>query len=357
MALQTLNNGIFIPSIRHADVDGFVTTDYLIDASGEKAAVIVRVPKTGTISKVVFRTGTVTSSETLRVSLQTVTSGEPSGTDYGGSAAGTQATPASNTVYTVTLGTAATGATKGDVIAIVFEFDSAVGNLTFSSIASSGQYSGSEFTGFPYSSLYTVSWANPNARTLSACLEYSDGSYENMGVLPFSSIGSVSFNSSTTPDERALRFNLPFPCRIIGYWFLGDLEASADIVLYEGTTAQLTQSLDFNERGQPGGSQRYLNLFDSSYNIIKDTVYYLALKPTTTTSVGLSRFTVETAAMMDCFNGGQNLYLGTRTDAGAWTDTTTERPFMGIIVDQFDDGVGGAGGMIVHPGMSGGTRG
>ena len=63
-----------------------------LDASGEKAASIFRVPKTGNIRTLRFRLGTVTTGQTLKAGLYTVdTSGDPTTTAYGGMAVGTVA--------------------------------------------------------------------------------------------------------------------------------------------------------------------------------------------------------------------------------------------------------------------------
>jgi hypothetical protein len=61
-------------------VSSFVSR--LIDATGEKYAAIIQIPKTGTISKIGFRTGTVTTSQTLRGGIETVdaATGAPTGT-------------------------------------------------------------------------------------------------------------------------------------------------------------------------------------------------------------------------------------------------------------------------------------
>jgi len=61
--------------------------------------------------------------------------------------------------------------------------------------------------------------------------------------------------------------------------------------------------------------------------------------------------------MLDMLSGGQAFHFSSRADAGAWSDTTTRRPIMGLILSAADDGVGGGGGMIVNPGMSGGLNG
>ena len=348
MALQTIKGGLWIPAyLNHAMARGLYPK--LLDTAGYKFAAIFKIPKTGTISKVGFRVGNVTASETLKVGLQTVSGGDPTGTAYGGMVAGTQATLAANTYYTVTLGTGAT-ATVNNTVAVVIEFDSAVGNLEIDFYSTAQQ-------GFPYIDYYTGSWAKDDEIPIIS-LEYSDGSYENTGMFPVSKLGSILFNNTDTPDERALRFSLPVPGRINGFWVGIDNNRTGafDIVLYEGTTAKATVSFAAIEYGSTA-TEILFGIFDTPFEYTKNTEYFLAVKPTTATDVLIQDIVLTSAAIMDSFPGGTNFYLGTRTDAGSWSTDTLKRPLMGIFIDQLDDGVGGAGGMIVHPGMDGGMRG
>ncbi len=339
MTLQTINRGLTVPAIgAETSVTGF--SPKVLDAAGEKFGAIIQVPKTGTIAKVGFLVGSVTSSQTLKISLETISASDPTGSAYGGMVAGTQASPAANTFYVIALGTGAT-ATAGDQIAVVIEFDSTVGDLEIDSMASS-------FAGFPYVDLFTAAWVRDDWIPVVA-LEYSDGSYENIGTFPADVLTSSSYANDSTPDERALRFSLPFPCRITGFWAYIDVNDTFDVVLYEGTTAKTTQS--FGSHWGSTGYEIYKGYFATPFVITKDTEYFLSIKPTTATgaNIRMQEFTVQAAAIMDSFSGGQNIYLGTRTDAGAWTTTTTRRPRMGMIIDQADDGVGtGVSGIDIH---------
>ncbi|HDZ58617.1 MAG TPA: hypothetical protein ENH47_00950 [Ignavibacteriales bacterium] len=348
MALQTIKGGLWIPEYLNRAITSPLSPK-LLDTAGYKFAAIFKVPKTGTISKVGFRVGNVTTPETLKVGLQTLSGGDPTGTAYGGMVAGTQATPAANTYYTVPLGTPAT-ATVNDTVAVVIEFDSAVGNLEIDYLSTNAQ-------GFPYIDYYTGAWVkDDNIPAIS--LEYSDGSYENTGMFPISNVSTFKFNNTDTPDERALRFSLPFPGRIAGFWVGIDNNRTGafDIVLYEGTTAKATVSFAAIEYSSVD-MEICFGVFDTPFEYTKNTEYFLAVKPTSATDIGLREITILSAAIMDSFPGGTNFYLGTRTDAGSWSTDTLKRPFMGVFIDQLDDGVGGAGGMIVHPGMDGGMRG
>lgn len=338
MSLVSINNfEMTIPNMRRFSAGPEIDSNaFLIDAAGEKVAFVLNIKKTGSITTALIRVGGVTTAQTLRVSLQTVdlTTGEPTGTSYGGSTAGTIASPSANTTYEVSFGTSASG-TKGDKAAIVIEFDATVGSLNicgFDIGLSSGQEA------FPYSMLYTTAWADVVNRFPICALGYS-GIYYNTNTLPFNSFGITSFNNSSTPDERALYFKFPYPTKISGFWFTIDLAADCDIVLYDvdGTTVLATLSLDTDLRG--GTDMGYYKMnFSFSIEIQANRWYRLSIKPTTTTNIGIYEFTVASAAIMDCFDCGQYIYHSQRTDAGAWTETTTKRIYGGILCDAFEDG-------------------
>jgi hypothetical protein len=337
VSLQTLN-GLYIPNPAISNVVSASST-LTIDAAGEKAATIFRVPHTGNISHVGFRVASVTSAQTLRCSLQTVSgTGDPTGTDYGGSAPGTQ-TPAANTAYSVALATPA-AATLNDVVAIVVEFDSTPGNLAISAVG------GGLSRKFPYGSLFTASWA-PSTALTAMWVAYDDGSVYPMGTYPYSSYGGVSYNSGSSPDEYALRFQLPFPARVAGYWFGGGGNAAGsdfDVVLYDSSSVAIASDSWDGDLRSSNTAINHEGRFTSPVTINANEVYRLALKPTTANNITISRVIVLSAAVFGAHDGGTEFYLSTRTDAGAWTDSTTIRPIFGLILDQFDDGESGGGG-------------
>ena len=333
MALQTIKGGVIVPDYGRAWSDGAWAT-MVIDAAGEKATFIIPVPKTGTISKVGFATRAVADSQTLRVGLETLdASGNPSGTQYGGSVVGTQAAPAANTYYTVTLGTGAS-ATRGDLIAVVIQFDVTVGNVQI------GYHNTNigQAIHVPYLDLFTTVWTkNASHAGPITHLEYSDASVEVIPqCYPWSGSDwiAAAFNNGSTPDERALRFTLPNQTRAAGFWVQMDRDGDADVVLYDSdSTALQTTSLPAVRRGGTSYGH-HTAFFPASQVLSANTVYRLAVKPTTVTNVTLYEFTVAAALIMDAFAIGQNAYLSTRALAGAWTDTTTRRSLVGLILDQ-----------------------
>jgi hypothetical protein len=350
VALQSVKFGVALPEPPSVFSGSF--SALTMDASGEKVAFVFEIPKTGTISKVLIRTATVTSSETLNVGLQTIddTTGFPTGSAYGGMTAGTQAAPAASTAYAVTLGGTAS-ATAGDRVAAVIAFDSAVGNLQIAY-----QNASTVAQSFPYSLLFTSSWSKMGGGYPCLAIEYNDGTYENIYAVPYSLRNSVSFNSGSTPDERALRFEVPWECRVSGCWSIMGGSGNFDYVLYEGTTAKVTVSVDASVQDAGGAAQQiYRCRFPTPYTLAANTEYFMAVKPTSGTNTTLLDFEVLSAAVMDSFHGGQDFHFASRTDAGAWTPTTTKRPLIGLYLDQFHDGAGGGGGGLILPrSMNGG---
>ena len=338
MALQSIGQFIKFP---FSLIDTGSWFDLLIDTSGEKAAYVTYVAKSGDISKIGFLVGTVTSAQTLKVSLQGVDgSGNPDGTILAaGNAYGTQTSPGSSTFYTVTLTGAAT-VTMGQAIAVVIEFNATVGNLNIRGV----QEVTSVLYNNTYSLLYTTSWAKAGGHP-NVSLEYSDGSYAGGMTYPISAFALNIINSGSTPDEVGIYFQLAFPCRIIGGWAAIDLDADATLKLYDsdGSTVLKSISIVSAQRQNDG---RYFTeyLFSSSQELLKNTWYRLTLLPGSVTDITVVGFSLPSVAAMDSLPLGQNCYETYRTNAGAWTQVTTNRPMMGLLIDALDDGVGGSGG-------------
>lgn len=318
-------------------------TILVLDAAGEKAAFLFGAPKAGAIAKVTFRLGTVTTGRTLKLSLQDVdpATGDPDGVADQSGTVGVADTD-DNVFKTVTLG-ATRSVGRGEVVACVIEFDDLVGNLQ---IACGNQIR----VGNAYSDLFTTAWAK-QSRTPVLVLEYDDGSIAS----PFGCLAGPhatrTFNNTSTPDEIALRFRLPFPVRCAGLSFLGTLSGDCELVLYQGTSPLATLSLDKDLRS---GGEEFGGFFANSVDLAANTVYRASVKPTTTTNLSLQLTDVAEAAHMGALPGGAELYWSERTDGGSWSDFTTRRPAIWLLCEAADDGAG-AGGLLRHPGMVGGA--
>lgn len=335
----------------------------LLDAAADRAALVFSIPKTGNITAVGWSTATVTTSQSLDIRIEniSVTTGHPDDTLYHANATVAQASVASNTYYEPTFASAVP-VTAENLVAVVIRYTSTAGNLN---IRTNNQ----QFNGmmFPYGDANLAgSYAKDASKGISIILKYDDGLYYEVGVLPpISNNGTinVSYNVDTvTFDEYGIKFQVPFPCRVSGVWLGGSYISAgglADIVLYasDGSTTLESISLDGDIlAGTSTGGYIYTK-FATPQTLVKNTYYRLTLKPTNTTNSVLMEFTFNSSAILDAISGGSNVHETKRLNLGGWTDTTNIRPWMGLIIDQLDNGAGGAGGMIVHPGITGGMRG
>lgn len=324
----------------------------LIDASGEKAGFVFPAPATGNVRKLGILTQTVTSSQTLKISLQSVdASGDPSGTILGATNNGfaTQASPASNTFYEVTLGETVS-VTRGTMYAVVVEFNTTVGTLN---IGASFIGTGISVANNIYRDLFTASWAKTAGLPV-VSLEYDDGSYPSGFIFPSSSVASGTFSNASTPDEIGNLFQTPFPCKAAGIWFFGDLDGDTTFKLYDSDGSTVLESVTGKSAEREGtGNALHRFYFDTDASLSANTDYRVTALPGAG-AIGMNRFTVASSSMLGNWPMGTLCSQTERTDAGAWTNTNTKRSSIGLILKSFDDGAGGGtsrGGLFFGGGM------
>lgn len=343
-------NGLWIPQCPAGLEMAFPST-LTIDASGEKVAWIFRAPKTGDLAKVRFRTGTVTVGDTLKVSFQdlntatgqadevvdqfrTVVVGD--GDDNTAFLTGLITSDGTDTGTKRAI-------TKGDLVALVIEFNSFVaGNLQIATTSYLANYV--FILGPNYLSHKTAAWAKQGSRGSAFGIEYSDGSYYHIpDSFPITALTSDAINTGTTPDEIGMKFQFPGPVKVDGAWTTMSQNGAADIslVLYDsdGTTELASNTIDEDVTVIPGSVSIAWASF-AEQSLVAATNYRLVIKPTTANSVNVQGITVAAAGVLDQLDGGQNFHRTERTNAGAWTDTTTKRPFMGLRLSAIDDGAG-----------------
>jgi hypothetical protein len=347
MALQTFGGGLLYPPPEYGMASNNspdYEADLLLDADGEKWAFVFRAPKAGDLSKVRFRTKTVTTGDTLKISFQDVdaTDGDP---DEVVDQSVTQVIGDGDddTGFYVTMGSNRTVA-KDELCSLVVEFNSYVaGNLNLL-----GRYALNPVSRVAeyYLTQKDGTWTKDKIKQPAFSIEYSDGSY---AWLPWSSpsgdITTTTFNSGSTPDEIGNKITLPFPATCIGLWAYVDGDNAFDLVLYDDSdTARMTISMDSDVRAATA-CQRYERYASSTWDIPKDTAYRVMIKPGASNITAYDQDLVAAAAQ-DQMIGGQNVLKSSRTDAGGWTDDTSNRIPCGLILGAFDDGIGGGGGLV-----------
>ncbi len=311
-----------------------------LDDPNERVTWIVRASKAGNLRKIGFRVGSVTVSVTLNIRVETVNNiGNPTGTLWALNTSGTLVAPAANSWNWVTLTADATLAI-GDIFAVAIDF-TGVGNLQINGSSSATGRLG----GIPYlntraadGATWTRSTAVPNFG-----LEYSDAKRPWCDALPMMTAGSRSFNAGSSPDEVGTRFKFPFKCELLGTIVRASLFTTSTtytVTLYDAADTVLatiaSQDTDLQLSGRP---PVFLPFATPLPVIDANTLYRLTVIPDATTNISLGEYTVDSAGTLEAHSGGLEIYRTERTDAGAWTDTTTARSMVIPLVYSIDDGI------------------
>lgn len=354
MSIVAFSGFTFAPPV---DVSSGVPTisTIILNGAADKCAVVFQVPKTGTLDWFEFLLAAVTNNPDngLRLSFQTVdvATGLPDGTqdqffDATGALSAGWFVPSQVLTHDGSGGGTKRSVTRGELIACVIEFVSFVA----SDQVSVGLVGRARALNQPYvvdgsSGSYSIqSLLTPNF-----VLKYSDGTYGELPwpAMPVSAFNTRTFNSGSTPDERGLLFQVPAPCRVSGAWLRGDFDGDFDLVLYDAADSVVASvSVDKDVRSAANG-QSSEHLFSSSVTLTANVNYRLVVKPTSVTNLSFYDSTVP-SALLGVIAGGSTWMGTSRTDAGAWTDANTIRPWIGPLFDGIDNGAGSGGGASAH---------
>jgi hypothetical protein len=319
-----------------ANIAGSAVSAQALTDADNAVAWVFNVPKDGTITDVGYLvTAENGTSPAYNCGLVTVdATGNPTTTAYGGSAV-TPATWTSTGWKWVTLSTPATGA-AGDFAAVhIYPGGTppdGSNNITvaYGPVADGG-----------YSLNYVVAWTQA-ALGGPMAIKYNDGSIYGFALTSVTTY-VAGITSGTTPDEVGAKFQVPaamtctgarLGCNRTGY----GSAATMDVVLYsaaDGVLASTTVSdKDFLD------VQDYVNVHWDAVNLSAATDYRLIIKPTTATNGGVTvtKWSVESTAARNMWPAGDSWHWTERTDAGAWTDTTTAIPYMGLWVSDITFG-------------------
>jgi hypothetical protein len=333
--LQSLAGGFILPMLWARGGTG-AFANVALDAENEALGFVCQAPKAGSIDRIGFRTAAITTGGTVTCTIQGVSAatGDPDGTPIG---SGTLAIADSddNTWKECTLGTPAT-VTRGQLIAVVVTVPSGfAGNL--SELGTIIDWIGG--WQFPYQSTFQGgAWAK-SLNAPCVAVRYSDETYGPLGTMPVSALAATTFNSGSTPDERGLKFTLPFPARLSGVVLNGIYAGGATIKVYDSDDTTVLTSLALDPEQMAGalaGPARFL--LPATVSLSKNVAYRVTLLPSSGTDNTLVNLTCASAALLDALDGGQAFHLCTRTNGGAWDDTlTAQRPLIHLVLDAFDD--------------------
>lgn len=335
MTIQDWPGGLYYPD--HSGDPTPSAVRHILDADGEKCALIFQCPKDGTLTDVVFRTSVVAQDTNgLKISFQTVdvTTGLPDGVV---DQSVVQAV-ASNTWYEVTMG-ASRVVTAGEVLAVVIEFDSWAGSDDVDISALTHSYNEWHDSNSIYGAFHNAtSWA-VSTMNMALGLKYSDASYESFGPASgtLTAAGALTFNSGDTPDEYGNVITLPSPARCCGIWASVDADNDFDLVLYDSDGSTVLGTTSFDKDIKYGSSYGVLLARFDPVDLAKDTEYRMAIKPGAS-DIRIMRYFMYA---QNTTPGGASCHLTSQTGGGGWSETSTERIVMGLLLTGFDDGVGG----------------
>ena len=313
-------------------------------------------PKAGDLSKFHFRTGTVTTGDDLHISFQNADSnGNPDGAvdQYRVITVDSADDNVWKTTGIISSNGTDGGAKRtvaaGDRICVVIRFNSYVAGSLWLQYMADAAVSG--YSTFLQSTNSGSTWSEVNG-AMDAAIEYADGTIAYLkNTAAVESFTTTSTNTGSTPDEYSLRFRLPYPVRVAGVEIKG---ASTDcsFALYPDSGSALAS-------GEPvikgTTSLRRSLIFSSPVDLDANVYYRIGWKPTTGTNRSLQLYNLNSAAIREAFDLGLNFSLGTRVDAGAWSDDTAKFMLATLICIGADDGSSGGAGCS-YGALSNGTR-
>ena len=331
-----------------------------LDATGERYGQVHQILHAGSIIKIHFYIGVVTAADTVKVSIYTVDmdTGLPTTTVWptstGNKAYGTVAVSGVGW-QTVTLTEAATVA-QGDWIAVVFEWSSYdSGNLRFYHSLPGGSM---QSLGNALCTIVTDITAKPGTWAkytypgiMASQYEYSDGYHNNEvpTAMPCAAAYSLDIdNTGANPDEVGNYFQVPFKMRVCGLWIFCDMDYPVTLSLLDASNNVLANAVTDDDCRFATTYKVHHVPFDAdpaaTYTLATGTWYRMLVTPGSD-AVKMYYFDTVSAAGMGAFEGGTSYYATSRVDGGAWTNLTTRRWAMGLMIDQIDDGTGTGGGI------------
>lgn len=342
MALVDIGGNISYPTPPVGMAGAPTFSNLLTDAVNEKAAFAFQAPKTGSIDRIGFKTGTVTTGGVnwdIRLETLDTSTGFPTGTLVGTNTNASQAIASSddNVWFEVTL-TASASVVEGNYYAIVI---AAPGAGTFN--ANFSYFADGFGGGFPCALLYTGSWALATAGAPQFSVRYTDGTYPPIsGVFPIVGTTTNTYNNTSTPNVYGNKITLPFKCKIDGFWIWGDFDGDYMVNLYssDGATVLISGS---GYAGVPATSSTSFNYgkFSSSYTLEKDTLYILGIAPSSASNVSVYSYDFYLSGVRNQYQQGSGICLSTaRNPTGIinWTDNLSGILTCGLMISQFDNG-------------------
>jgi hypothetical protein len=345
---------------------------HTVDASNDGVGWAIQARDTAAITHIGFRYGARTGTPPVFVATLegiSATTGLPDGTDLGGGSPTAKTfTPPADATWDATwqwiaLTNAYTPTGRGQIIVPTIRYSS--GTIDASNLSTFTSHTSGVSTG---SAAFF-----PNAYRLTA------GTWARQGSIPcvalrtastrygFPIVSAYSTRSASTVGHRqAMKFTLPAGSgatkTIRGVRFFGSLAAGTgkNPVLGLWNAGGLLQGLTLDSDWgllPTSANVAYEFYFDEATLSALDfgTAYYIGMEVADAANGGvlINGVQLDNASDLDAYPGGANFHFAT-FDGSSWSDDTTVRPFVELILDDITEPAGGGGGIIYPRSMNGG---
>jgi len=295
------------------------TSSCALNSAAVKCAHGLWIDKTTDIKHVLFYVGTVTSGDTIRVSLQYAdAAGLPSGTPLVSTSLAVM-TAMQNTWQEITFATAHSVTGTPRQLFVIYDYETYTsGNLNINA------YGGSDAGWRNVNGTYNGTSWTLNERQPSSFIRKSDGSVVGLGAF-INSTGGASRSSSNNPNEGGIACTFDRPVRIVGVARMVNTSVSAINSVYSIYQGSLLLWSVNSPAADTTASSVYVWLpamLDQPIIAQPGTEYIFAWRPTTTTA---SAITLSSPGFPSQYNDWFTAYTGgmcrlaTRQYGGAWT--------------------------------------
>jgi len=226
---------------------------------------------------------------------------------------------------------------------------------------------GSANNAFPYT--YNIINGVPEAKSSSFYIpNFGCGTATRQYKLGYTASSIGSWNSGSTPNQRGIKFKLPSSVcttfKVAGVRMgIGPTNAAAQwtLKLLDSSNTVLQDRTYNNFEAYNTNNQIVHDYYfdESTLTALSPNTDYRIVVEAISASLGCMTY-IEPSSSVDVSSGfipDGTFHLTTRAGTGAWTDTTTNWFPMQLLIDDFTASGSSGGGMIVHPGISGGMRG
>lgn len=362
------------PSRQHVSttISTTAAVQHTLNAVNQQAALIFYCPATGSLTDFTVRTQTVSVTSgplNFDFRVESVSNGRPSGSLFGTNTnvAVSVATTDDNVWKTATL-TSAASVNKGDLIALVIKSPSSgTFSFTYGGFANLSGNVGN----FPCFVTDATGDGTYEAVIIniapSMAIKIGGAWYRIEPLFPIDAATQPTVNSSSSPDEVALRLYPPVGMRICGAVVtLGNISAGGDFMvsLWPDSASSQTDAnalaqvlVDGDLSGSTTNDGGFNILFPTPVTLSANTPYWLGVRAETANTIIIYQATALSTALMSAWPGGIECYGGSRTwtagSAPAFTHFTNDNgsPFFAGLFDGIDVPVAGAPGIFTFAGL------